>query len=215
MFTLKGLKYKNILEIEGEFSFSPYRVICIVGESGSGKTTFLKLLNNLITPDRGKVFYKGKDVNTFDPVQLRREVIMLPQVPIIFPGTVKENLLKGLYFSEKPVVEDELILDILKELNVNVELNRDSAELSGGEKQRLALGRILLMEPEVFLLDEPTSALDDNTEDLALRKVVDFALQRGSTLIMVTHSRDLAYKYGQAVITLNGGRISKMEEANK
>ncbi len=212
MFMLKDLRYKNILDLKGKLYFPPQQVICLVGESGSGKTTLLKLLNNLITADKGKVFYKEKDTTTLDPVQLRREVIMLQQAPIIFPGSVKENLLKGLFFAEKPLVEDARLLELLNSLNLQVELERSAADLSGGEKQRLALCRILLMKPEVLLLDEPTAALDEDTEELILKKVMDFTLQQRGTLIMVTHSKNIAYKHAHKIITLNEGKVTKTEE---
>lgn len=210
MFTLKNIRYKNILEME-ELIIPSFKTTCIVGESGSGKTTLLKLLNNLLTPDEGELLYKGEDISSFDPVQLRREVVMLPQTPLIFPGTVKDNLLLGLYFAEKPLVEDDLLVAMLKKMKLKKDLRDNAAELSGGEKQRLCICRIMLMEPEVFLLDEPTSALDDSTEEMAIEKVVEFTRQNNKTLVMITHSKKLAYKYGEVMITLHEGKIARIE----
>ncbi|MEW5920499.1 MAG: ATP-binding cassette domain-containing protein [Bacillota bacterium] len=212
MFTFKNVRYRNILGIE-DLTIPAFQTTCIVGESGSGKTTLLKLLNNLLTCDQGEIFYKGKDIARLDPVRLRREVVMLPQTPLIFPGTVKDNLLAGLYFAEKPLVEGDLLIAMLDRMRLKKDLAHNAAELSGGEKQRLAICRIMLMEPEVFLLDEPTSALDDSTEEMAIEKLIEFARQKNKTLVMITHSKNIARQYGELIITLREGKISGIEEA--
>ncbi len=208
MFILKEIKYKNILEIDYlEIPFN--QVICIVGESGSGKTTLIRLLNHLISCDSGDIYYKDTDLKDYDPVQLRREVVMLPQVPIIFPGTIKDNLLLGLELSEKPLVSEETLLKMMQTINLNKDLQTDAFELSGGEKQRLALARILLMAPDVLILDEPSSSLDEDTEIFIIEKLVDYTKSNYKTLIMVTHSKKLAQKYGENVISMEKGIIKK------
>jgi putative ABC transport system ATP-binding protein len=211
LFTLKDVGYKNILEID-DLTIPGLQTTCIVGESGSGKTTLLKLLNHLLTCDRGELFFKGENIKNLNPVELRRELIMLPQTPLIFPGTVKDNLLIGLQFAEKPLVNDSVLEDILTKMRLNKDLAQSAAVLSGGEKQRLAIGRIILMEPDVFLLDEPTSALDDGTEEITMDMLTSFAGKRHKTIIMVTHSQEIAHKYGDTVITLQNGKVFKVEE---
>lgn len=173
MFSLKNVKYKDILQID-DLVIEDYKVTCIVGESGSGKTTFMRLLNKLISCDSGKIFYNNKDISNIDSIQLRRNIVMLPQTPTIFPGDIKENLLIGLKFSEKPLVDDDRLCDVLKFVNLNKNLNDDSDSLSGGEKQRLALGRVILLDPDVFLLDEPSSALDEETEHVIIEKLISY-----------------------------------------
>lgn len=169
MYKLKEVKYKDILDIDN-LHIPKHNITCIVGESGSGKTTLLRLLNKLISPNRGEITYKEKSLEAIDPIKLRREVIMLPQTPAIFSGSVKENLLIGLKFSEKTFVSDKELSSILKTVKLNKELEEDAGKLSGGEKQRLALGRIMLLEPEVYLLDEPSSALDEETEQMIIKE---------------------------------------------
>ncbi len=95
LFSIKNLKYKDILNIE-KLNLPEKKIICIVGESGGGKTTLLKMLNKLVSPDSGNIYYKNKDLSEIDAVTLRREVVMLSQSPSIFKGTVKENLLIGI-----------------------------------------------------------------------------------------------------------------------
>jgi len=96
------------------------------------------------------------------------------------------------------------------ELNKN--LNDDAEKLSGGEKQRLALGRVILMNPEVFLLDEPSSALDEETENLIIKKLTQYVKENGKTLIMVTHSKAIAKNFSDHIIELSNGKIVKVGE---
>lgn len=83
MFLLRNVKYKNILEIE-ELYIPEKMITVITGESGSGKTTLLKMLNKMITPDRGEILFKGQPLEKIDSVDLRRKVVMLPQFPVVF-----------------------------------------------------------------------------------------------------------------------------------
>ncbi len=206
MFRFNNIKFKHILDIEN-LTIEKGKVTCIIGESGSGKTTLLKLFNKMITNDKGDIFYNDKNLKEIDSVELRREVIMLPQIPTVFSGTVRDNLLIGLKFSEKPLVDDEVLNNILKVVSLNKKLDDDSSDLSGGEKQRLALGRIMIMEPEVLLLDEPSSALDDETEMIIMENLVSYTKENGKTLIIVTHSKKLAYTYSDRILEIYDGGV--------
>lgn len=211
MFSLQKVKYKEILNVES-LTIPDGKTTCIVGESGSGKTTLLRLLNNMISCDEGDITFKGTPLYNIDPVQLRRNVVMLPQAPVIFNGTVRDNLLIGLYFSEKPAVNDSKLYGALQMVNLNKKLDDNPEKLSGGEKQRLALARVILMEPEVFLLDEPSSSLDESTEQLIIEKLSEYCKEAGKTLVMVTHSPKLAEYFSNIVIRISNGRITEQKE---
>lgn len=211
MFILKNIKYKNILHIEN-MTIQNGKVTCIIGESGSGKTTILKMLNKMISPDIGEILFKDKKLNETDSVALRRNVVMLPQSPAIFKGNIKNNLLIGLDFSEKPAASDIELKEVLKVVKLNKDLNDSADKLSGGEKQRVALGRIILMDPEVLLLDEPSSALDEETENIIIEALVDYTKKFNKTLIMVTHSRQVAEKFSDEIIAIKNGKIFNKEE---
>lgn len=206
MFRLKNVKYKDILDVKN-LEIPRGKVTCIVGESGSGKTTLLKLLNKLISYDYGEIFYSNRPLVQIDSIELRRKVVMLPQSPAIFNGSVKDNLLIGLKFSEKPIVSDKKLIEILRIVNLTKGLNENADRLSGGEKQRLALGRIILLDPEVYLLDEPSSALDEDTEEIIIRKLVEHTRAKGKTLIIVTHSKKVAKQFGDNIIEVKKGKI--------
>jgi len=211
VFFLKNVKYKNILDIK-ELNIPQEKITCIVGESGSGKTTLLKLLNNLISCDQGDILYNNQSVYDIVPIELRRKVVMLAQDPAIFPGTVKENLLIGLKFAEKPLVDDEKLQEVLQQVKLSKPLTNLAEQLSGGEKQRLALGRVLLLNPEVFLLDEPSSAMDEETEELVIESIVQDVRKNRKTLVMITHAKKIAQKYGDYLIELKNSLVLSAKE---
>nr|WP_130808242.1 ATP-binding cassette domain-containing protein [Senegalia massiliensis] len=206
MFKLEKVKYKDILDI-GNLRIKENIVTCILGQSGSGKTTLLRLLNNLKSPDRGIVYYNDNDILDIDPVSLRRQVIMLSQNPVVFDGTIRENLNLALEFKEKERVSDDILNKYLEISNLNKSLDTNAKNLSGGEKQRLSLARVLLSDGEVYLLDEPSSSLDDETERFVIKSIVDFAKKNNKTVIMVTHSVKIAEEYGDDIIRINKGSV--------
>lgn len=201
IFTIKNLTYEDFLYIP-ELDVPESKVTCIVGESGKGKTTLLKLLNNMLSSSKGEVFFKGQNIKEMNPVELRRKAVMLPQTPVIFPGTVKENFEIALYFSEKEKKSESELIFYLNLVVLNKNLTNNAEEMSGGEKQRLALGRVLLLEPEALLLDEPTSSLDEESERKVMGAVINHAKKNKTTIIMVTHSKEIANLYGENIIKL-------------
>lgn len=211
MFLLKNVKYKNILNINN-LEIKKNLTTCIVGESGSGKTTLLRLLNKMISCDSGEIYYNNRLLSEIDSVNLRRSVVMLPQSPAVFKGNIRDNLLMGLNFSEKPAVSDEILNSILKTVKLNKDINDNSEKLSGGEKQRLALGRILIMNPEVLLLDEPSSALDEDTENIIIEALVDYSRKNKKTLVMVTHSKSVAERFSDEIVTIEKGKLKIQED---
>lgn len=199
MFTIKDLSCKDILHIK-ELQLTKGNIICLFGESGSGKTTLLKLLNGMLTPQSGEVTYKNQLITELDPIDLRKEVVMLGQDPIVFEGSIRDNLLIGLEFAEKDLVGDDILKDLMEHLYLTKNLDEDAAELSGGEKQRIAFGRVILMGAEVYLLDEPTSALDKETETAVMEYFTNKLKAADKTAIMVTHSKEIAEQYSDEII---------------
>lgn len=208
LFYIKNLKYKDILNIK-ELKIKEKIITCILGESGSGKTTLLKQLNNLLSPSKGEIYYRDIDINDLNPIDLRRQILMLGQTPVTFEGTIKDNFNIALDFSDKINVDDNTLKKYLEIANLDKKLDYDATKMSGGEKQRLALARVLLLDGEVLLLDEPSSSLDEYTERFVIEKIVNYAKENNKSVIMVTHSSDIAKKYGDEIIKLNrGGTIN-------
>lgn len=206
MFALRDVRFKDILTIP-RLDIEAGVVTCIVGRSGSGKSTLMRLLNRMISPDAGTILFQGESISEIDPVQLRRRVVMLPQTPVMFDGTIRDNLLIGLSFSDRDPVDDGTLRRILDVMELQKDLDADTASLSGGEKQRVALGRILAMQPEAALLDEPSSALDQGTERTVIGRLADAARERGVTVVMVTHSRPLAEAVADNLIEIESGQV--------
>ncbi|UOQ47281.1 ABC transporter ATP-binding protein [Gracilibacillus caseinilyticus] len=203
MFVIRNLVYKNILRIE-HLEIESGNIYCLFGTSGSGKTTLLKMFNGMLTPDEGEIHFKKSSIQELDAVELRQKVVMLGQDPIVFEGTIRDNLLIGLRFSEQDKEpSDNELTDLLQKLQLSKDLDEDAANLSGGEKQRIAFGRVLVMEPDVFLLDEPTSALDDDTETMVMDYFTKRIKEFNKTVIMVTHSKDTAETYSDQLIYMS------------
>lgn len=206
MFTFDNVKYKDILAID-DLKIELGKVTCITGPSGSGKSTFLRLINKLISPDSGVISLNGENIADINSVGYRRRVPMLSQSPVVFPGTIRDNLLIGRKFQEKDGLNDDKLLEALKAVSLDEPLDKDVDNLSGGEQQRVSIARLMLLDSEVYLLDEPSSALDDLTEDFVIKSMVDMARDENKTIIYVTHSNSMADKYSDRVIKIVDGRI--------
>lgn len=205
LFKLDQVKFKNILFID-DLVIKENKITCIVGPSGSGKSTLVKLLNKMISPDSGKIYYRGQDLDQINSIDLRRKVLMAKQSPAIYKGTVKDNLLIGLKFSEKPLASDETLKQILSDLKIKKSLDDQVENLSGGEKQRISLGRLMLMDGDVLILDEPSSALDQDTEAFIMDYILSYIRNEKKSLIVVTHSKKLVQDYADALIEIKEGR---------
>lgn len=206
MYELKNVKFLDILDIP-YLKIKKSKVSVIVGPSGSGKSTLLKMLNKIISPSSGDIFFKGQNLKDLDSVALRREVPMLGQDVIRFDGTVRDNLELARNFQNLENLSDERLTDALKKVNLNIKLDQDIRSLSGGEMQRVAIARIALLEKEVYLMDEPSSALDKKTEDFVIKTFIESL--KGKTLIFVTHSKELAEKYADDIIEVAEGKINE------
>ena len=202
MFILKDVIYKDILHIP-YLQIQKEKITCIIGESGSGKSTLLRMLNDLQSPTSGTIEYNGKLISDYPPIQLRRDVVMLGQTPPIFDGTVKDNLLMGLRLSEKPFPNDDALRSALQTVSLDKQLEDSASSLSGGEKQRLAFARIVLMDPPVYLLDEPTSALDSDTERRVMKQFTELARKKKKTVIFITHSQQLPKEIADDIIEIS------------
>ena len=171
----------------------------IVGPSGAGKSTLLRLLNRLADPDRGHIYYRGQPLDSYEPLALRREVSLVPQLPALLEGTVESNLRYAADLAGEPLDRDET----LSRAGLDPSFaERDVAKLSVGEQQRAMLGRALAQRPAVLLLDEPTSALDHAARDKIEAALGE--LRRGADLsiVLVTHDPEQARRLGDQVLRL-------------
>lgn len=210
MYEFKDVKYKDILDIK-DLTIKDKTTCFITGPLGSGKSTLLKLLNKMISKDEGSILYRGEDIEKIDSIRLRRRVLMLNQSPQIYEGNIRDNLLIGREFAEEDKLTDDILREALTSVFLDKNLDDEPYKLSGGEKQRLALARILLMDFDLLILDEPSSALDKNNEKEIIGSIVDFVKENEKSLIVVSHSRDLIDYFAQEVIYIKDGKVDRRE----
>ncbi len=182
-------------------------VLC--GPSGGGKTSLLRLLNRLDDPVKGDILLDGRPIVEYAVPELRRRVALVFQTPVMFPGTVSDNLavaaeLGGVQDGQFDRQASEVML--LAELEPSL-LTRPGDELSVGQKQRVNLARALMTSPEVLLLDEPTSALDPETSRALMKTIGSLSEVRRLTIIVATHRVSEAREYAHHAVDLRDGRV--------
>ncbi|WP_304228095.1 ABC transporter ATP-binding protein [Lactobacillus kitasatonis] len=181
--------------------------LTIVGPSGGGKSTLLKLLANLISPTSGEIYFKDKNINTYLPTNYRRQVSYCFQQPSLFGETVKDNL-EFPFKIRKQTPDQSKMEQVLESVDLKTDfLNKNITELSGGEKQRVALIRNLLFKPEVLLLDEITTGLDNDSKEI-VHRLIQNVHKDNTTIIQVTHDNDEIHQAGQ-IIKVAEGKLVK------
>ncbi len=185
-------------------SFEKNKIYSIIGPSGAGKSSFLRLLNRLDEPTSGEVFFHDSSACDNAPERIRKKIGYLFQTPYLFPETVKDNFL---YANE--AITDEEIDKILSQVQIDKEiLNRKVNNLSVGQSQRVALGRLLATKPEIIMLDEPTSSLDPTYTEAIEQTILEIVKNTDLTVIVVTHHPDQALRLrGEAVLLVDGKLI--------
>jgi ABC-type lipoprotein export system ATPase subunit len=181
--------------------------VSIVGHSGSGKSTLLSLIGGLARPDTGTVTVDGVDIWGFDDrsrSRLRNEKFgFIYQFASLLPTlTAAENVLVPTVFgAARPRSE---ALHLLERVGLGDKADRYPSQLSGGEQQRVAIARAFINEPRIVLADEPTGELDEETESSIMDFLQEVNRESGVTIVMVTHSSELAVRAGRRVRMKNG-----------
>jgi len=192
------------------FSVAPGQRVAIVGPTGVGKTTLINLLMRFYTPQQGRILLDGHDVKAVDAQDLRRQIGLVLQEPVLFAGSILDNLRYA-----RPGVTEEEITALLRELGAeawirslpagyNTRIGERGVTLSQGQKQLLAIARTLLARPRLLVLDEATAALDRQTE-----RLIHQALQRlmeGRTTLLIAH-RLSSVKDADWIVVLREGRV--------
>ena len=202
--------FRNVLN-GLDLEVSEGQKIAVAGPSGSGKTTLLNLIGTLDQPDKGKILFKGEDITGYSPKELarfrNRELGFIFQLHFLLPQcTVWENVLLPVLPHQKVVskADKEWAEHLLHRVGIWEQRDQKPSELSGGESQRTAVVRALINKPKLILADEPTGALDEqNAENLSdlLQKL---STEEGVTLIIVTHSAELASQMDHVYHLKNG-----------
>lgn len=209
----KGLVYErkalddiNLVINKGEY-------VCIIGHTGSGKSTLIQLLDGLLKPDSGTIYFDGKDIfdGDYQLKKLRGKVGLVFQYPEyqLFETSVIEDV----KFGPRNIGMSSLDTDVasyeaLKMVGIGDELlDVSPLELSGGEKRRVAIAGILAMKPEVIILDEPTAGLDTKGRNDILELINRLNSEKNITVILVSHNMEDVAKYADRVVVMAEGKI--------
>lgn len=181
------------------------RITGVIGPSGAGKSTFLRLLNRFEVPSAGRITFRGSDLDRLNPVELRRQVGLLTQKPVMLASTLSDEVRVAV-----PGLSEARVAELLRWVDLqDLELSRSPQRLSGGEQQRLALARGLALEPAVLLLDEPTSALDEVAAAVTASVLRKFR-ERGGTVILVSHDLRLVASLSDLVVVLGDAHVQQV-----
>ncbi len=201
------------------FNIEPGEFVSIVGQSGCGKTTIVRLLISEIKPDDGRINIGGWDITNIKKHQipiLRRQIgVVFQDFKLLDKKTVFENVAFALQVSGASRSRiRQIVPQVLNIVDLEGKYDRYPRELSGGEKQRVAIARALIHRPKVLLADEPTGNLDAlNTKDIIdlLLKINEF----GTTVVMVTHNKEVVNLLKRRVITLDRGLLTQDQKIGK
>ena len=197
----KTYNKKNVLK-NINFSVEEKEIVSIIGPSGSGKSTLLRCINRMVTPTSGEILFDRKLITSANIGEIRKEIGMVFQHFNLFENlTVLENItlapvkLKLLSQAEAK----KRALAMLKEINLYDKKDSYPISLSGGEKQRVAIIRTLILEPRLILLDEPTSALDPEMTKEVI-ELIKHLKDKGITLIIVSHEMEFVKEFSNRII---------------
>ena len=178
-------------------------ITAVIGPSGAGKSTLLRAINRLIEPSSGEVYLDGEPTRDLDPLELRRRVGMVFQIPALFGASVEEALLYGARLAGRSADAGRL----LEVVGLDSSLaGRAPQTLSVGQQQRVSIARALALEPEVLLLDEPTSALDEAARRRIEELVCDLNARLGLTMVFVSHDLSQVERVADRVVLLAEGK---------
>lgn len=192
------------------FRISAGEKVGVIGRIGSGKTTLEKLMLGLYQPTQGSILIDGVDIRQIDPIDLRRAIGHVPQDPMLFYGSLKQNILVGApYATDSDMLHAARIAGVdefatTHPLGYEMPIGERGQSLSGGQRQSIAVARAFINDPPILLLDEPSSNLDSQTEARLKQRLQEAAA--GKTIVLVTH-RTALLDLVDRLIVIDGGRI--------
>ncbi|HJF31389.1 MAG TPA: betaine/proline/choline family ABC transporter ATP-binding protein [Sporosarcina psychrophila] len=222
------LKFENVSKVfDGgfqavksvSFDIPSGEFLVLIGPSGSGKSTTMKMINRMEPHTSGKITINGKDTNSYNASELRRNIGYVIQQIGLFPHyTIEKNIaivpqLKGWNDKEIKARVNELLE--LVGLDPEIYASRYPKELSGGQQQRIGIARALAADPDVILMDEPFSALDPLTREQLQNEFLSLHKKLKKTIVFVTHDMDEALKMGDRIAIMKDGKLLQLDTPEK
>ncbi|WP_426336057.1 type I secretion system permease/ATPase [Pseudoduganella sp. R-31] len=195
-----------------QLDIAPGSFVGVTGPSGSGKSTLVRLLQRLYTPQQGQILLDGADIAVADPVELRRQMSIVPQDSVLLAGTIADNIRlccpgasEGQVRAAASLAGVDAFADALAE-GYDSEVGERGAALSGGQRQRVALARALITDPRILILDEATSALDYESEAAIMQRLPDIVA--GRTVISIAHRLN-TIRHADRILVMDDGRVAE------
>ncbi|RMG59940.1 MAG: ABC transporter ATP-binding protein, partial [Deltaproteobacteria bacterium] len=205
--------YGNSPALEGvTFQVGEKRRLFILGENGSGKSTLLKLISGILSPSRGKVLFRGRDVKEIPRRDMARKIVLgTGNLACDFPVTVEEFVSLGRFphrglFSSLTRKDREAVDEALSLLGISSLRGRRVTDLSDGEKQKVSLAKMVAQDGEVYLFDEPGAHLDLRSR-VEVFRLISSLTERGKTVVVTSHDIGSTLAHAQDVLLLKGGKV--------
>lgn len=207
-----GAKKSFVAVDHASLSLSAGETVGLLGESGSGKSTLGQMMTGLLRPDCGELYYRGEPLIYPFRGTARRQIQILfqhPEVSFNPQLTLRRSLVEPFRLRRLPC-DDSALLKCIGQFGLHEEhLNRTPGELSGGELQRAALARIVVMEPQAILLDEPTSMLDVITQAQIIHFLKQYQQLHGTAYLFITHNMALAQQVCDRIVDIHDGHLTE------
>jgi len=186
-------------------------VLGIVGPNGAGKSTLIRCIDRILVPQQGTVLLDGQEMKQMSSMEIAKKIGYVPQsISNTFPATVFDTVLMGRrpHLGWRSSEEDiDTVLEVLTMLKIKYLAMRDFNEISGGQQQKVLIARALAQDAEILLLDEPTSNLDIRHQLEVMEILTKLVKKKGLSVMMAIHDLNLASRYSDRIIMLNGGSI--------
>lgn len=202
IFSTENVRFKDIIQYP-DFQIQPDSPAFVVGKNGSGKSTLFKMFNRTLSPAGGLIRYNGKDLSSFPPLDLRKEILLVSQQVFLYDDTIRGNFEKFYTVTGRQKPSDDAVLESLALTNADFGLENTARTLSGGERQRIYLAIFLSLKPEVILLDEPTAALDKESSVDVMAQIYRFCEENGMASVTISHDPNIVSLYARQIVRLS------------